>query len=572
MDTIATDSLKLQQIIDEEWESGLQYNPLLATHAGDHRFNDRLPSVSEADFEKRKSRLCDFQERLLTINRSALSADEQLNYDMLSQLLDAEIGELEFKMYRMPICKMYGFHQELAELPEVYTPFNTHKDYQNYIHRLNAFKDYIHDYIDVMRIGVQDGQTVSKTAVESVDDQVKSHCVDDAMAGVFFAPFRKFPASIEETAQKKLLEHGLKAIEECVIPSYKDLFTFIRDEYIKNSRDTFGIMHLPRGEELYQHRIRFYTSLDLSAESIHRIGIEEINRIKDEMHEIIGTTGFNGSLKDFIEYLRTSPRFYASTPEALLKEISFVLKRIDGELPRLFKRLPRMPYGIKEIPAHHAAGTSAAYYHRPAGDGSRAGFYYINTHDLKSRPLYDIEALSLHEAVPGHHLQISLQQELNHLPLFRKFSNCIAFTEGWALYAERLGSEIGFYTDPYSNFGRLCSEMFRACRLVIDTGIHAFNWSREQSITFMADHTALSIHDICTEVDRYSAWPGQALAYKMGEIKIRELRSRAEQELGVNFDIRDFHDIILGNGAVTLTILEQLVNNWIAQQKVMNCE
>jgi uncharacterized protein (DUF885 family) len=320
---------------------------------------------------------------------------------------------------------------------------------------------------------------------------------------------------------------------------------------------------LPRGREFYRHRVRQFTTLDVEPQQIHDTGQAEVRRIKAEMEAVIREAGFKGDFNAFVEFLRHDPRFYAESPEQLLKEVSLVLKRMDGELPKLFKTLPRTPYGIREVPDFIAPRTTTAYYQPPAGDGSRAGFYYVNTHNLKGRPLYEIEALSLHEAVPGHHLQIALAQELNDVPPFRRFAGFTAFVEGWGLYAERLGLEVGFYRDPYRNFGRLSYEMWRACRLVVDTGMHYLGWTREQAITFMADNTALSLHNITAEVDRYIAWPGQAVAYKTGELKIRELRDLAEERLGDGFDVREFHDAVLASGAIPLSALEANVRMWI---------
>ena len=323
---------------------------------------------------------------------------------------------------------------------------------------------------------------------------------------------------------------------------------------------------MPDGRAFYQERIRYFTTLDLSPEAVYKTGQSEVRRIRAEMEIVIRKTGFKGSFREFIEFLRSDPRFYVATPEALLEKTALVLKRMEGELPRLFKTLPRLPYGIREIPAFSAPGSTAAYYQPGAGDGTVAGNYYVNTFDLKSRPLYEIEALSLHEAVPGHHLQIALQMELGDLPNFRRFSGFTAFVEGWALYSEKLGLEVGFYQDPYSDFGRLSYEMWRACRLVVDTGMHALGWTRPQAIDFMAENTSSTLLNITNEVDRYIAWPGQALAYKIGELKVRELRALAEKELGAKFNLREFHDVVLLGGAVPLDVLEGRVQEWISLQ------
>jgi uncharacterized protein (DUF885 family) len=357
------------------------------------------------------------------------------------------------------------------------------------------------------------------------------------------------------------------SIRGSVIPAYQALLQFLETEYVPGSREGIAAADLPDGPAFYQDRIRYFTTLDLSPETVHATGQSEVRRIRAEMEAVIRKTDFKGTFREFIEFLRRDPRFYVSTPEALLEKTALVLKRMDGELPKLFKTLPRLPYGIREIPAFSAPGNTAAYYQPGSGDGTVAGNYYVNTFDLASRPLYEIEALSLHEAVPGHHLQIALQQELGDLPNFRRFAGFTSFVEGWALYSERLGLEVGFYQDPYSDFGHLSYEMWRACRLVVDTGMHALGWRRQQAIDFMAENTSSTLLNITNEVDRYIAWPGQALAYKLGELKIRELRALAEKELGAKFNLREFHDALLLAGALPLDVLEVRVREWVAGQK-----
>jgi uncharacterized protein (DUF885 family) len=342
----------------------------------------------------------------------------------------------------------------------------------------------------------------------------------------------------------------------------------MRDEYVPNCRGTIAASALPNGRDFYRHCTRKFTTVDdLTPEEIHAIGKQEVERIRGEMDEIIDRVGFEGDFAAFTEKLRTDPKFYAKTPKELVEYTSGILKRIDGQLPTLFGKLPRMPYGVREVPEFIAPQATFAYYQPPTGDGTRAGFYYLNTYNLPARPLYMLEALSLHEAVPGHHLQIALQQEMADLPEFRKYAGFTAFVEGWALYSERLGRESGFYTDPYSDFGRLTMEVWRACRLVVDTGIHYLGWTREQAIDYMSANSAMPMHDVRAEVDRYIGWPGQALGYKIGELKIRELRGEAEQALGDQFDIRAFHDTVLASGAVPLDVLETNVREWIESQR-----
>jgi uncharacterized protein (DUF885 family) len=363
--------------------------------------------------------------------------------------------------------------------------------------------------------------------------------------------------------QERLSGEARRAIAESVVPGYRRFLAFMRDEYVPAARGSIAASALPKGREFYRHRVRQFTTLELTPEQVHEVGLAEVARIRKEMDDAIRDAHFEGDFNAFVEFLRSDPRFYVDTPEKLLKEVSLTLKKMDGQLPKLFKTLPRTPYGIREIPAYIAPSTTTAYYQPPPGDGTLAGFYYVNTFNLKSRPLYEIEALSLHEAVPGHHLQIARQQELQDLPSFQRFAGFTAFVEGWGLYAERLGLETGFYRDPYSNFGRLSYEMWRACRLVVDTGMHYLGWTREQAIEFMAANTALTKLNIVNEVDRYIAWPGQALAYKMGELKFRELRRKAEERLGDRFDVREFHDVVLGSGAVPLSVLERIVDEYL---------
>jgi uncharacterized protein (DUF885 family) len=554
-----TASAQLAEIIRDEWESRMRYDPVFATYTGDHRFNDRLQGVTEDDYGRWLDDLRGVCTRLNAIDRTALTTAEQLSADILTRLLDNEIRDLEFHAYRLPISKSGGFHLDFYEWLPLIAPFETVRDYENYVARLAAIRRYVEEQIEVMRGGLAMGYRPAGVTLAGVDDTLRKQIVTDPTMSSLYAPFARFPESIGGADRERLIAKGREALLSSVVPGYEALLRFLNDEYMPGARAEVGACHLPNGREFYQHRIRYFTSLDLSAEQVHDTGQSEVKRIRAEMEDSIRATGFQGEFHAFVEHLRTDPRFYAATPEALLKETAYVLKRIDGELPRLFKTLPRTPYGIRTIPDASAPGSTTAYYFPATGDGRCAGFYYVNTFDLKSRPLYEIEALSLHEAVPGHHLQIALQQELD-LPPFRRFYGFTEFVEGWALYAERLGLEMGFYQDPYSDFGRLSYEMWRACRLVVDTGLHALGWSRQQAIDFMAANTSSTLLNIANEVDRYIAWPGQALAYKIGELKIRELRARAEQELGSRFDLREFHDLLLGSGAVPLDVLEGLVD------------
>jgi uncharacterized protein (DUF885 family) len=554
------------QLLNDEWEAQMRADPLIATSTGDHRFNDRLPRVGEADMARHLNELRGFEQRLKAIERTALPTADQLSYDIFNRLLSSEIGMFEFRAYRMPLSKAGSFHMFFPEL-HLQMPMDTAHDYENYIARLNAFGQYVADHIEVMRTGLDAGQVPPRVTLIGLEKTIQPHLVDDPTQSQLYAPFLHFPATISAEEGSTLAEAGAAAIRESVLPGYAALLAFLESEYTPAARDSIAASDLPNGRDYYQHTIRYHTALDLTPEEIHQIGLSEVQRIRAEMQEVIRQVGFEGDFHAFVEFLRTDPRFYVTTPEALLEKTALILKRMDGELPRLFKTLPRLPYGIRPIPDYAAPGNTAAYYQPGTGDGTRAGYYYVNTYDLKSRPLYEIEALSLHEAVPGHHLQIALQLELD-LPPFRRFRWFNSYIEGWALYSERLGLESGFYTDPYSNFGRLSYEMWRATRLVVDPGMHALGWTRQQAIDFMAENTSLTLLNITNEVDRYIAWPGQAVSYKLGEIKIRELRARAENALGAQFDLRQFHDVILTCGPVPLDVLEGMVDAWVKAKNV----
>ncbi len=558
---------QLDALFGEFWEYSLEQNPLFATSAGVHRYNDRLPVVTVERYERHKQRLRDFLRRTEEISREEFSGQDAISYDFFIQILNEQIGELEFKTYYLPITNRSGFHISFPELSER-VPLNTVRDYENYIARLNGFGEYSRQHVELMREGVRNGFTLPRIVLEDADKAIEPHIVDDPTESLLFRAFESFPDHIPVKDRKRLTTEGTEAIVRSVVPGYELFLEFILDEYIPSAREEIGSIHLPGGRRFYEHRVMRFTTLDLTPEEVHQTGLSEVERIRGEMKEVIEETGFEGSFDQFVEFLRTDPQFYAETPEELMREVAYACKKMDGELPRLFKTLPRMPYGIRPVPDYIAPRTTTAYYSRPAGDGTRAGYYYVNTYDLRSRPLYEVEALSLHEAVPGHHLQIALQQEIEGLPSFRRFYGFTAFSEGWALYAERLGLEVGFYNDPYSNFGRLTYEMWRALRLVVDTGMHYLGWTRQEAIDFMAQNSALTIHNITTEVDRYIAWPGQALAYKTGELKIRNLRTLAEETLGDNFDVREFHDAVLLNGSVPLQILENNVMEYI--ETVMN--
>ncbi|TWT42474.1 DUF885 domain-containing protein [Botrimarina hoheduenensis] len=563
----ATPDEQVAVLLDEVWQYRLQEYPESATRSGVHVANDRLTSISLADSARRAAQSEAFLTRLRAIDPEALGSAARLERDLLLRELSNNLAEHSFRQELLPIDGRSGFHIEFPELPD-WVPLRTVKDYENYVARLRAFPAQARGYVELMREGVRAGITPPAVILEGFEESITAHLVSSPQTSLLYKPFKNFPATISPADQERLTEAGRKAIAEAILPTYEFFLRFMTDEYVPACRTSVGALALPGGRDFYRFRVRKFTTLDTTPEEVHQRGLAEVQRIRSEMARVIERVGFDGDFAAFVQHLRTEPRFYAESDEQLLAACAAILKRADGELPTLFGALPRMPYGLKPVPAYIAPKTTAAYYMRPNGDGTKAGFFFLNTYDLRSRPLYMLEALALHEAVPGHHLQIALQQELEGLSPLRQNGGFTAFVEGWGLYAERLGLEMGFYEDPYSDFGRLSMEIWRACRLVVDTGLHYNGWTRDEAIAFMTENSALSLHNIRAEVDRYIGWPGQALAYKTGELKIRELRGLAEQRLGERFDVREFHDVVLRNGAVPLDVLERLVNEWLEEQRV----
>jgi uncharacterized protein (DUF885 family) len=557
---------KLRILLDEAWELELREDPLLATAVGDSRFNDRLPAVGVADQARRAGDRRKLLARLLAIDPAGLEETDRDSYALFRGKLEDAIRDFELHGYRFPINADSGFHMDFAQLTDQ-MPFDTTKDYENYIARLRAYPEYSRQNTDLLAEGLRTGWTLPRAALRGYEKTIEAYVVADPASSRFFKPFAAFPAGVPEGDRARLSAAGEKAIRDGVVPAYRALLEFMTRDYMPRARATVGAGDLEGGREYYASLVRHFTTLDLTPEEIHALGLQEVRRIRAEMEEVIRKTGFAGSFADFLKFLRTDPRFYAKTPEELLKQAAWIAKRIDGKLPSLFGLLPRQPYAVEPVPLEIAPKyTGGRYVPAPPG-GKKGGTYWVNTYALDSRPLYTLESLTLHEAVPGHHLQTALAAERTDLPAFRRFLYVDAFGEGWGLYSERLGLEIGLYTDPYSNFGRLTYEMWRACRLVVDTGLHAKGWTRQQAIDYLASNTALSLHECTTETDRYISWPGQALAYKMGELKLRELRRRAEEALGPRFDVREFHDRVLAGGTVTLPILESRIDAYIRSKR-----
>jgi uncharacterized protein (DUF885 family) len=556
---------ELEALFDEAWEYQLREYPTLATSVGDHRYDDRLGSVSVEDATRRDGYWRDVRIRLDAIDRTRLDAVDRINFDIFKRQLEDRHLSFEFSEFLIPITSDWSFHNALASLPRS-VPLRTAQDYENYIARLKSFARVFEQNTALMRRGMATGFCQPKVVLEGYESYLEPHIVDDVTRSVFFGPFEGFPPTISAADRTRLREAGEEAISSVVIPSFRSFLKFMVEEYIPGARDTVGASELPDGSAYYAWCVRKHTTLDSTPEEIHRIGLAEVERIRGEMQSIIDQLGFQGDFEDFLDFLRTDPRFFMDSPEAYLKEARDIAKRMDGKLPSLFKTLPRTPYGVEPVPEHLGPKFTAGRYVRAPIGGTSAGTYWVNTYALDSRPLWALPALTLHEAVPGHHLQIALNQELEGLPNFRRFSYVNAFGEGWGLYSERLGVEAGMYRTPYEHFGRLTYEMWRACRLVVDTGIHAKGWSRDQAMEYLAANTALSLHEIATEIDRYISWPGQALSYKMGELTIRRLRAEAEAALGEQFDVREFHDVVLRNGSVPLDLLEGQVRDWIEQR------
>lgn len=560
--TMNSETKKFHSILDEEWKSNAEKYPEWATRLGDNRFNDKLNDASYEAIINRQEEATKLLEKIKEINRSSLSLDDQLNYDLFLNSILFGIEGNAYLSYLMPISQMGGIQIGFAGISD-YMPFKSVTDYENYISRMRAFPTKVDQTIDLMKRGIESGWVPPRIVLDAVPEQIKTQFDRQVEDSPLFRPFIDFHESIPLVEQVRLSEELKAVLKNDVFLAYENLYMFFTEHYLPNCRETIACADFPNGNDYYQYLIKSYTTTELKAREIHNIGLKEVQRIKDEMKEVIKRADFEGSFDEFLTFLKSDSRFYFETEDELLDAYRVICKKADAQLPRFFGRLPRLTYGVKAIPEYQAPASPTAYYYSGSQKAGRPGYFMANTHKLETRPKYEMEALSIHEAVPGHHLQISLAQELEDIPMFRRHGGYTAFIEGWGLYSEKLAEEMGFYDDPYSKFGQLTYEMWRACRLVVDTGMHAFGWTREQAIEYMSKNTAKTGNDIQVEIDRYIAWPGQALAYKIGELKILELRNRAEKELGARFNIRDFHDVVLGDGAVPLDVLEMHINKYI---------
>ena len=553
-----------QTLLDEHWEWRLANSPVMASMMGDRRYNREWGDFSLAAVEQDHLETRDFLRRAYAIGRDALSADDQLNYELFRRQLQDDVDGHQFEGYLVPFDHQGGVQN--LDITASRLSFTSVADYDDWLARLDGIDDVIDQTIALAEQGRKKGLVAPAILMQRMPDQIAGQVVEFAADSPFFRPFADLPESFSPADRERLRAEATNVIEKTVVPAYKKLDKYFSKKYLPAARDSIGLSSLPNGSAWYEHQARSFTTTRLSPDEIHRTGLDEVKRIRNEMEQVIREVEFEGSFQDFLTYLRTDPQFYFDNPDDLYQEYLATSKRLDPELVKLFGKLPRMPYGVKPIPDSIAPDTTTAYYNRPAADGSRPGYYFVNLYKPEVRPKYEIEVLSVHEAVPGHHLQLALQQELGDVPMFRRFMGFTAFVEGWGLYSERLGYDMGLYQDPYSRFGQLTYDMWRAVRLVVDTGMHYKGWTRQQAIDFFKDNAAKTEHDIVNEIDRYIAWPGQALAYKIGQLKILQIRERAELQLGDRFDIRAFHDELLGAGALPLDLLEQRMDRWLAAQ------
>ena len=558
-------SNRFQAILADHWNWLLESNPTFATSLGVRDFDENLSDPSLGAYDKDIETAKGFLEQLSNIAVNEMGEDDQLNARLLKLDLENQIAASEFGGKYIILTNRRGPHTQMTGLPSR-LPFINAADYKSYIARLGAMPNFLDQSAARLQSGIEAGWVQPCAPMKGYENSIQAHLVKDVGDSIFMSPFKKKPASMNQATFDDFMAQAEAQIENHVLPALETFEKFYLEEYAPACHSDVGTSSLPGGKDYYEYLVKMFTTTNRTPDEVHNIGLSEVARIRDEMDDIQKQAGFEGTFKEFQNYLRTNPEFYPKTRQERIDAAAIILKKMDGKLPKLFTKFPRMPYGLKEIPLDVAEKTTTAYYMRPAGDGSRAGFYFINTSNLDKRPLYEMEALSLHEAVPGHHFQIALSQELP-LPNFRKYGGVTAFIEGWGLYSERLGLDVGFYETPYTNFGRLSYEMWRACRLVVDTGLHAKGWTRQEAIDYMVENTGLSLKNIMNEVDRYITGPGQALAYKIGELKIRELRTLSEEVLGEKFDLRLFHDAVLENGAVPLSVLEDKINVWIETQK-----
>ncbi len=555
----------LNSLMEDFWESEIKASPLSAALFGETRFRDRVDDVSLAAFAARRERLDEALAALADIEKEALSLENSEQYEVFEWMVREERRNLDFETAYFNIRATGGWHTYFPQVIQA-TPYASEDDYRSLLARLRAFKHFARQNMALMRRAIDTGYTQACESLQGYDQTITGYLTETPEDSLFAKPFDAMPDSVSEAQQTELRAEALQVIENVINPAYHEFAEFFENVYGPACRQGVGLSSLPGGREAYDQALRYYTSLETDANAVHALGLSEVRRIRWEMEDIIKEVNFDGDFAEFLNFLKTDPQFYAEEEQSYLNHAAWIAKSIDSRLPRYFARLPRNPYGISVIPAQVAAKATTAYYQPGAGDGTRSGQYFLNTYNLASRPLYELPALTLHESVPGHHLQIAFQGENEGLPDWRRFHYFHAFGEGWALYSEFLGEEMGIYTTPYERFGRLIYEMWRAVRLVVDTGLHAFGWSREQAIAYMLKNTGLTRANVNAEIDRYITYPGQATAYKHGELKIKELRRRAENTLGEAFDLREFHLQVVSGGSMPLSLLDARIQRWIDAQ------
>jgi uncharacterized protein (DUF885 family) len=553
-----------EDLMESEWAKIISDNPVYASSMGDLRFNrdwsDNSVSRIIQDYQHDQLVL----DQLHAMDLNGLDELNRINYKLFKKQYENSVESFDYQTYLMPFSHRGGIQLEHETVNIL--PLRNAGHYDDWIARLSKLEVLVDAEIEKARMGIETGTVPPRFLMQKVFEQIKLQAYVSPETSPFYHAFESMDRSIDPGEVLAIQARAKEVIKNQVIPAYLKLHQFFEDEYLAACRTSIGIKDINNGKQYYEFLARKFTTTSLTPQEIHNIGLSEVARIKAEMEEVIQEVNWQGTFKGFLDDLRSNPKFYYETSEELFEAYLATSKRIDPELVSLFKVLPSMPYGLKPIPIESAPDTTTAYYQRPAADGSRAGYYYVNLYRPEVRPKYEIEVLSVHEAVPGHHLQIALAMELD-LPNFRKYGGVTAFVEGWGLYSESLGYDLGLYQDPYSRFGQLTYDMWRAIRLVVDTGMHYFDWSRQDAINYFLDNSAKTKQDVMNEVDRYINWPGQALAYKIGQLKIQELKDRAKVELGANFDIKDFHHEVLKRGALPLDILEQYIDQWILEVK-----
>ncbi len=558
----------LHGLFEAYFEDLLKLFPLFGTYIGDHRYDNMMENdISEDHRGKVKAFLKLSLDNISNIKINLLDKDDQISLDIFRKDLMESLEGLQFQDHLLPINQFWSTPALFAQLGSGKSihPFREVKDYRNFLARMKDFETWIDTAISNMEQGIRKGVLQPSVVIEKTLPQIEALICEDERKSIFYRPVEDFPLHFGEGDKKEITDEYRSAISDLLNPLYRKLNRYLKENYLPRCRDTIGLAELPDGEKWYAHKVRTSTTTEMTFDEIFETGMEEIERIKNDMITISNSVNFNGLLKDFFHYLRTDPRFYPSREEDLLYGYRNIRKRVEPLLPGLFGLLPKSGFEIQPVEEFMAQSDAAARYMGPSGDGSRPGIFYVNTYDLKSRPLYEMESLFLHEAVPGHHLQISLQQEQINLPRFRRFGSYTAYVEGWALYAEGLGKEVGLYEDPYQYFGRLSNEIWRAIRLVVDVGIHAKGWTKEEALRFMTENSAITEPDAVSEIERYIVLPGQALSYKIGELKIKELRKRAKDTLKQNFNIKTFHDELLRDGALPLDVLESKMYQWMKE-------